>query len=59
MSIFVNRNIRFIDSHKFCKGSLDTIASYLADIDFKHFMTEILADKLEIRKRNRHTLMSG
>ena len=34
MSIIVNRSITFIDSLKFCNGSLDTLASYLKDEDF-------------------------
>ena len=46
MSIIVNRNITFIDSLQFYKGSLDTLASNLDDKDFKHLMSE-----LEILKR--------
>ena len=37
MSIIVNRNITFVDSNEFYKGSLDTIASNLEDNDFKHY----------------------
>ena len=33
MSIIVNRNITFIDSLQFYKGSLDTLASNLEDKD--------------------------
>ena len=50
MSITVNRNITFIDSLQFYKGSLDTLASNLEDKDFKHLISEFLADKLEILK---------
>ena len=40
MSIIFNRNITFIDSNEFYKGSLDTVASNLEDNDFKHLMVE-------------------
>ena len=50
MSIIVNRNITFIDSLQFYKGSLDTLASNLEDKDFKHLISEFLANKLEILK---------
>ena len=51
MSIIVNRNITFIDSLQFYKGSLDTLVSNLEDKDFKHLMSELSVDKLEIVKR--------
>ena len=51
MSIIVNRNITFIDSNEFYKGSLDTLASNLDDKDFKYLMAEFSPDKLEILKR--------
>ena len=50
MSIIVNRNITFIDSLQFYKGSLDTLASNLDDKDFKHLMSEFPTDKLDILK---------
>ena len=50
MSIIVNRNIAFIDSLQFYKGSLDTLTSNLEDNDFKHLMSEFGIDKLEILK---------
>ena len=45
MSIIVNRNITFIDSNEFYKGSLDTLASNLDDKDFKYLMAEFSPDK--------------
>ena len=44
MRIIVNRNITFIDSNEFCKGSLDTAASNLGDNYFKHLMVELLTN---------------
>ena len=51
MSIVVNRNITFIDSTEFYKGTLDTLASNLDDKNFKYLMLEFNPDKLEILKR--------
>ena len=51
MTIIVNRNISFIESLQFYKGSLDTLASNLDDKDFKPLMSELDTDKLEILKR--------
>ena len=51
MSIFVNRNIIFIDSLRFIKALLDTLTSNLEDNDFKYLMSEFPSDKLEILKR--------
>ena len=51
MTIIVNRNISFIESLQFYKGSLDTLASNLDDKDFKPLMSELHTDKLEILKR--------
>ena len=51
MSIIVNRNITFIDSLQFYKGSLDTLASNLDNKDLNHLMLEFDTDKLEILKR--------
>ena len=50
MSIIVNRTISFIDSNKFYKCTLDTLASYLDDKDFKYLMSEFNPDELEIIK---------
>ena len=51
MSIFVNKNITFIDSLQFIKASLDILASNLEDNDFRYLMSEFTIDKLEILKR--------
>ena len=51
MSIIANRHITFIDSLKFYKGSLDTLASNLNNEDFKHLISEFGTDKLKILKR--------
>ena len=51
MSITVNKNIAFIDSLQFYKGSLDTLASNLNNKDFKHLTSEFGIDQLEILKR--------
>ena len=50
MSIIVNRNITFLDSDQFYKGSLDSHASYLEDSDFQHLLSEFSTNKLEILK---------
>ena len=36
MSIFINKNMIFLDSIQFYKGSLDSLAGNLEDKDFKH-----------------------
>ena len=46
MSIIVNRNITFLDSDQFYKGSLDSHASYLEDSDFQHLLSEFSTNKL-------------
>ena len=46
MSIIVNKNIAFIDSLQFYKGSLDTLASNLNNKDFKHLTSEFGIDRL-------------
>ena len=46
MSIIVNRNIVFLDSNQFYKGSLDSHASNLEDSDVKHLISEFSKDKL-------------
>ena len=51
MSIIVNRNIAFLDSNQFYKGSLDSHASHLENSDFKCLSSEFSIDKLEILKR--------
>ena len=51
MSIIVNRNIAFLDSNQFYKGSLDSHASNLEKSDFKYLLSEFSIDKLEILKR--------
>ena len=50
MSIIANRTITFIDSNKFYEGTLDTLASYLDDKDFKYLMSEFNPDELQIIK---------
>ena len=51
MSIIVNRNILFLDSNQFYKGSLSSHASNLEKSDFKYLLSEFSIDKLEILKR--------
>ena len=51
MSIIVNKNVIFLDSLQFYKGSLDSHASNLEDNDFKYFLSEFPIDKLETLKR--------
>ena len=49
----INRNIIFLDSLQFLKGSLDYLAGNLEDTDFKHLMSEFSKDQLELlRKRD-------
>ena len=53
MSIIINRNIIFLDSLQFYKGSIDSLAGNLQDSDFKHLISEFRPNKLEIlRKKN-------
>ena len=59
MSIIINRHITFIDSLRFCNGSLDTLASNLNNEDFKHLTSEFGINKLEILKKRMHILMNG
>ena len=51
MCIIVNRNIVFLDSNQFYKGSLDSLASNLENSDFRYLFSEFPIDKLEILKR--------
>ena len=48
MSIIVNRNILFLDSNQFYKGSLGSHAPNLEKSDFKNLLSEFSIDKLEI-----------
>ena len=50
MSIIVKRNITFIDSNEFFKGSLDILPSNLEDTDFKYLVLKFPIGKLEILK---------
>ena len=51
MSIIINKNIIFLDSLQFYKGSLDSLAGNLQDSNFKHLMSEIPPNKLEILRK--------
>ena len=51
MSIIINNSIVFLDSPQFYKASLDSLAGNLEDNDFKHLLSEVLPNKLEILKR--------
>ena len=51
MSIIVNRNIVFLDSNQFYKGTLGSHAPNLEKSDFKNLLSEFSIDKLEILKR--------
>ena len=51
MSIIINRNIVFLDSLQFYKGSLDSLAGNLQDSDFKHLMSEFPPNKLKILRK--------
>ena len=51
MSIIVNRDITFIDSLQFYNSSLDNLASYLNNEDFKYLVSEFGIDKSEILQR--------
>ena len=51
MSTIVNRNIVFLDSNQFYKGSLDSFTSNSEESDFTHLKSEFPTDKLEILKR--------
>ena len=51
MSIIINRNIVFLDSLQFYKGSLDSLAGNLQDSDFKHLISEFPSDKLELLRK--------
>ena len=49
--IAVYGNIIFLESLQFYKGSLNSLASNLEDNDFKHLLSELPSNKLEIIKR--------
>ena len=51
MSIIVNRNIVFLYSNQFYKGSLGSHAPNLENSDFKYLLSESSINKLEILKR--------
>ena len=51
MSIIINRNIVFLDSLQFYKGSLNSLAGNLQDSDFKHLISEFPSDKLELLRK--------
>ena len=51
MCIIVNRNIVFLDSNQFYKGSLYSLASNLENSDFRYLFSEFPIDKLEILQR--------
>ena len=45
MSTIVNRNIVFLDSNQFYKGSLDSFTSNSEESDFTHLKSEFPTDK--------------
>ena len=51
MNIIINKNIIFLDSLQFYKGSLDSLAGNLQDSNFKHLMSELPPNKLEILRK--------
>ena len=51
MSIIINKNITFLDSLQFYKGSLDSSAENLQDSNFKHLMSEFRPNKSEILRK--------
>ena len=51
MNIINNRNIVFLDSLQFYKGSLDSLAGNLEDSDFKQLMSEFSPNKLKISRK--------
>ena len=51
MSIIINKNIIFLDSLQFYKGSLDSLAENLQDSDIKHLLSEFPEDKLKLLKK--------
>ena len=53
MSIIISKNIIFLDSLQFYKGSLDCLAGNLQDSDFKHLMSEFPPNKLEILRKTK------
>ena len=56
MSIIIDRNIIFLDSLQFYKGSLDSLASNLEDSDLKHLLSEFPPNKLEIRIKEKRCI---
>ena len=51
MSIIVNKNIIFLDSLQFLKGSLDTLANNLDDNDRKYLLSEFHDTHLQLLKK--------
>ena len=51
MTLFVGKNIVFIDSMQFMNSSLDKLVKNLSDKDFKYLVEEFGPDNLEILKQ--------
>ena len=51
MSIIINKNIIFLDSLQFYKGSLDSLAGNLQDSNFKYLMSTFPTNRLEILRK--------
>ena len=51
MTLFVGKNIVFIDSMQFMNSSLDKLVKNLSDKDFKYLVEEFGPDSLEILKQ--------
>ena len=51
MTTIVNRNIVFLDSNQFYKGSLGSHAPNLEKSELKNLLSQFSIDKLEILKR--------
>ena len=51
MALVFNKNLVFIDSVQFMNSSLDKLAKYLSDKDFKYLIEEFGSKNLELLKQ--------
>ena len=52
MTIFLNKNLVFIDSMQFMNSSLEKLVKNLSDNDFKYLTEEFSSKNLELLKQN-------
>ena len=51
VTLYLNKNLVFIDSMKFMNSSLDKLVKNLSDEDFKYLVEEFVSKNLELLKQ--------